>query len=104
MFVSTLTRTTIVADAAEFEKRRDGLLQRLTPYLERQPGFVSHNLRRDGDAVGMTETIVWQSEAGARACLRGGAAAMAATWLDAYFPTAPFPNGNWVRTLQEREA
>ena len=104
MFVSTLTRTTIVTDAAEFEKRRDGLLQRLTPYLVRLPGFVSQELRRDGDAGGMTETIGWQSEADARAYLRGGAAAMAATWLDAYFPTAPFPNGNWLRTLQEREA
>jgi len=34
-----------------------------------------------------------------RAC---GAAAMAATWLDAFFPTAPFPNGTWVRETVER--
>ncbi len=104
MFFSTLTRRTTVVDMAEFEKRRDAVSARLVPYLQRQPGFVSHELRRDGDAGEMTEMIGWQSEADARAYLRGGPAAMAATWLDGYLPTAPFPNGNWTRTLQEREA
>lgn len=100
MIVSTLTRKTTVADAAEFEKRAAALVQHLVPYLEKQPGFVSRELRRDGD--GMVETIAWRTEADCRAYLRGGAAAMAATWLDALFPTAPFPNGTWIRATEER--
>ncbi len=101
MILATLTRTTVVTQDEEFEKRRGALLVRLLPYLERQAGFVSHELRRDGDVGGMIETTTWRSEADCRAFLRGGAAAMAATWLDGFFPTAPYPNGNWVRTTAE---
>jgi heme-degrading monooxygenase HmoA len=101
MIVATLTRTTVVADAEEFEKRRAALLARVLPYLQRQPGFVAHELRRDGEGGGMIETTTWSGEGDCRAFLRGGAAAMAATWLDAFFPTAPYPNGNWVRTTSE---
>jgi heme-degrading monooxygenase HmoA len=101
MFVATLKRTTVVAHAEEFEKRRGALLARLLPYLQRQPGFVAHELQRDGEAGGMIETTTWRSEADRRAFLREGAAAMAATWLDAFFPTAPYPNGNWIRTMAE---
>jgi heme-degrading monooxygenase HmoA len=98
MIVATLTRTTIVADADEFEKRRAAVLARVVPYLERQPGFVAHELRREGDRGGMIEITTWSAEGDCRAFLRGGAAAMAATWLDAFLPTAPYPDGNWVRT------
>ena len=101
MIVATLMRTTLVADSGEFEKRRAALLARVLPYLERQPGFVAHDLRREGDGGGMIETTTWSAEADCRAFLRGGAAAMAATWLDAFLPTAPYPNGNWVRTTSE---
>ena len=101
MFVATLARTTVVADADEFEKRRAGYLSRLAPYLDRQQGFVSHELVRDGERGGMIETTAWRSEAECRAFLREGAAAMAATWLDWFFPTAPYPNGNWQRTTAE---
>ena len=72
MIAATLTRTTVVTQAEEFEKRRDALLARLLPYLQRQPGFVAHELRRDGDAGGMIETTSWRSEADCRAFLRGG--------------------------------
>jgi hypothetical protein len=49
----------------------------------------------------MVETTTWRTETDCRAFLRGGTAAMAATWLDAFLPTAPYPNGNWVRTTAE---
>ena len=104
MIVSTLTRRTTISDGAEFEKRAAALAQRLLPYLAKQPGFVSRELRRVGDDGGMVETIAWRTEADCRAYLRGGAAAMAATWLDGALPTAPFPNGNWVRATEQREA
>jgi heme-degrading monooxygenase HmoA len=101
MFVATLTRSTVVTQVEEFEKRRAMLLAKLLPYLERQPGFVSHVLTRDGDGGAMIETTTWRTEADRRAFLRQGAAAMAATWLDGFFPTAPYPNGNWRRTTAE---
>ena len=50
-----------------------------------------------GDDGRMAEVTRWASADDCRAYLRNGAAAMAATMLDAFFPTAPFPDGNWVR-------
>lgn len=101
MITSTLTRTTTVTDADEFEKRAAGLTARLKPLLERQPGFVSREMRREGDGGGMVEETRWQSMDDCRAYLRNGGAAMAATMIDAFFPTAPYPNGNWVRANTE---
>lgn len=97
MVRSSLRRFTTVKDAAEFEKRRSGLESRLVPYLERQPGFVSHELRLDGPDGSMSQVTVWQSEDDCRNYLHNGAAAMAATWIDAFLPTAPYPNGTWTR-------
>lgn len=97
MIESTLRRTTTVTDASEFEKRAAALEQRLRPLLTRQTGFVSREMRREGDAGGMVEITRWSSMDDCRAYLRDGGAAMAATMLDAFFPTAPYPNGNWVR-------
>jgi heme-degrading monooxygenase HmoA len=101
MVTSTLRRMTVVRDAAEWQKREQALMGRLLPYLQRQPGFVAHELRREGDDGAMTEVTRWQSMEDCRAYLRNGVAAMAATWLDASFPTAPYPNGNWVRDTVE---
>jgi len=98
---STLRRTCTVIDAAEFEKRRAALAERLGPHLARQPGFISHELRRDGERGGMVEVTRWRSVADCGGYLRNGAAALAATWLDAFFPTAPFPDGAWVRDTSE---
>jgi hypothetical protein len=100
--VSTLRRTCIVTSQEEWDKRSGALLARLLPYLQRQPGFVAHELRRDGDGGGMVESTHWRSHDDCRAYLRGGSAAMCATWLDAFFPTAPFPNGNWMRETVEQ--
>jgi hypothetical protein len=104
MIESVLRRVCIVTDAAEFEKRRGALDGRLAPYLRQQPGFVSHELRHDQATTpgAMIHTTAWRTDADVRTYLRGGAAAMVATWLDGYFPTAPFPNGNWVRENIER--
>jgi heme-degrading monooxygenase HmoA len=97
MFVSTLRRQTTVTKADEFEQRKTALLARLLPYLQKQPGFVSHELTRDGDNGAMVEITRWATEDDRRRYLRGGAAAMSATWLDGYLPTAPYPNGTWLR-------
>ena len=102
MVESTLRRISTISDAAEFEKRRTALVERLLPHLQRQTGFVSHELRFDGERGGQVEITVWNTPGDCRSYLRNGSAAMAATWLDAFFPTAPFPNGTWVRETVER--
>ena len=48
-------------------------------------------MRRDGDAGGMVQVTSWQTDADCRAYLRNGAAAMAATILDAFFPDRGLP-------------
>ena len=102
MVVSTLKRYSTVRDPDDFEKRKQALLGRLMPYLQRQAGFVSHELRREGDDGSMVEITAWRTMDDCRAFLRNGAAAMAATWLDAFLPTAPYPNGNWLRETAEQ--
>ena len=102
MIVSTLRRTTTITKPEEWATRSEALCARLLPYLQQQPGFVSHDLKRDGDRGGMVEVTSWRTADDCRAYLRNGAAAMAATMLDAYFPTAPFPNGNWLRETSEQ--
>ena len=97
MIRSTLTRKTTVTDAAEFEKRQAALDGRLLPLLQKEQGFVSYEMRRDGEGGGMVQVTSWESEADCRAYLRNGGAAMVATMLDAFFPTAAYPDGNWVR-------
>lgn len=101
MIRSTLRRKTTVRDAAEWDRRQAALQQRLAPFLERQQGFRLQELRREGDDGGMVQVTEWATAEDCRAYLRNGAAAMAATWLDAFFPTAPFPDGNWVRETVE---
>ncbi len=101
MIASTLTRSTTVTSQDDWDKRLSLLLPRLQPLLEQQPGFVSHEMRREGDAGRMVEVTTWRTGDDCRAYLRGGGAAMAATMLDALFPTAAFPNGNWVREMAE---
>lgn len=101
MVISVLRRNTAIADAEEWDTRAQRLLERLRPHLERQPGFVDVELAR-GERGALTEKTRWQSMDDCRRYVRGGAAATAATIADAILPTAPYPNGNWVReTLEE---
>jgi hypothetical protein len=97
MIRSTLTRKTTVTDPADFTKRQAALEGRLLPLLQKQPGFVSHEMRAEGAPGAMVQVTTWKTDADCRAYLRNGAAAMAATILDAFYPTAPFPDGNWLR-------
>jgi heme-degrading monooxygenase HmoA len=99
MVVSVLRRKTAVRDAEEWEKRAARLLERLRPLLERQPGFAGIELRREDG--GLVEETRWQSMADCRSYLREGAAATAATIADGLLPTAPYPNGAWLRETRE---
>lgn len=101
MIISTLARKTTITDQDEFTRRAAALDGRLAPLLAKQPGFAGREMRREDDGGRMLEITRWNSMDDCRAYLRNGGAAMAATLLDAFFPTAPFPDGNWVRTNSE---
>jgi hypothetical protein len=94
---TTLRRTTSITKPEDWDKRSSGLLARLEPYLQKQPGFVAHTLTRDDDTGAMTQTTTWATDEDCTRYLRNGAAAMAATWIDAFLPTAPYPKGTWLR-------
>jgi heme-degrading monooxygenase HmoA len=99
MVTSVLKRKTAITDAAEFDKRAERYLSRVRPYLEKQAGFQGVELvREDG---GLVETTRWASMEDWRRYVRDGAAATVATMADAALPTAPYPNGTWVRETDE---
>lgn len=99
MVVSKLIRKTAIKDAEEFDKRAERYLSRVRPYLERQPGFEGVELVREDR--GLVETTRWATMDDCRRYVREGAAAMVATMADAALPTAPYPNGAWVRETEE---
>ena len=100
MVVSVLRRKTAIRDAEEWDKRAARLLDRLRPYLERQPGFAGIDVRH-GDGSALIEETRWRSPDDCRRYVREGGAAMAATMSDALLPTAPYPNGAWLRETRE---
>lgn len=97
MVTSILRRTTTVTSPEDWATRMAALEPRLRAVLDRQPGFVSHELRLEGDGGRMVEETSFETADDCRAYLRNGAAAMCATLLDAALPTAAFPNGTWYR-------
>lgn len=104
MIVSVLRRKTAITDAEEWDRRAARLLERLRPLLGRQPGFLGIELER-GEGGALTEVTRWRSLADCQRYVREGAAASVATIADALLPTAPYPNGTWLReTYEEAEA
>lgn len=96
MIQSRLERKTAIKSREEWEKRLDRLKPVIMPILEKQPGFQGVEFEWNDD--GIVETTSWASDDDHRAYLRGGGAATVATFSDQQLPTAPYPDGNWVRT------
>ena len=100
MVISVLIRKTAIRDPEEWRKRADSLVERLRPLLERQPGFVDVAVEAADDGS-LRETTRWSSADDCRRYVREGGAAMVATIADALLPTAPYPNGAWVRETRD---
>jgi hypothetical protein len=98
---ATLRRQTTITKQDDWDRRSAGYTQKVLPYLQQQPGFSGHSLVREGDTGAMVETTTWNTPEDCRAFVRGGPAATAATWLDAFLPTAPYPDGTWTRETAE---
>jgi heme-degrading monooxygenase HmoA len=104
MVISILTRKTRISDRTQWEAALSGVLPKLKPLLDREQGFVSVEYLWSMDEAGLFAQITtWQSEDDCLRYIRGGAAATVATIEDAAIPTAPHPDGVWVRRNFERQ-
>lgn len=102
MIVSILTRKTRIRDRAQWEAALGTVLPRISELLAAQKGFGSvqyaWGVEDDGEFAQIT---TWETLDDCRAFVRGGGAATVATIEDAAVPTAPHPDGAWVRRTFE---
>ncbi|MEX0682344.1 MAG: hypothetical protein WD904_09535 [Dehalococcoidia bacterium] len=104
MVLSILTRKTRIADRTQWQALVDGVLPKLMAVLEAEQGFVSIEYFWNIDEPGhFAQVTTWQSTDDCRSYVRNGAAATVATLEDAVIPTAPHPDGAWVRRNFERQ-
>lgn len=102
MVVSILTRKTRIRDRALWEAALGTVLPKITGLLGAESGFVSiqyaWGMEDDGEFAQIT---TWNTLDDCRSYVRGGGAATVATIEDAAVPTAPHPDGAWVRKTFE---
>jgi len=102
MVISILTRKTRINDRAERQKRLAAVLPRITDILQSSPGFASLQYLWDVHEEGAIAQITsWNSDEDCRRYVREGAAATVATIEESALPTAPHPEGAWVRRTFE---
>src|SRR3990172_9011982 len=102
MVISILLRQTRVRDRAQWQSRFAAVLPRVRDILESEPGFVSLQYLWSADEEGgMAQITAWQTPDDCRRYVRGGSAATVATIEDAALPTAPHPDGAWIRKTYE---
>ena len=98
MIVSILTRKVRVQDRSYWEAQLRAALPSIVAVLEAQAGFLSAQYLWGIENNGETAQITtWKSWDDCRRYVRGGGAAMVATLEEAVLPTAPYPEGTWVR-------
>lgn len=102
MVVSILTRRTRLKDRAQWEAQLSKLLPRVKPVLEAEAGFVSVQYLWGTEENGeIAQITTWRTLDDCRRYVRQGGAATVATLEDAAMPTAPHPDGAWVRRTYE---
>jgi heme-degrading monooxygenase HmoA len=98
MVISILTRNTRLTDQAVWQAALGTVLSKINDILSSQPGFVSVQYAWNIDDPGrFSQITTWDNEDACRHYVREGAAANVATIEEAAIPTAPYPNGRWVR-------
>ena len=102
MVVSILTRKTRIRDRAQWETALGTVLPKIRELLASESGFVSveyaWGTEDDGEFAQIT---TWKTLGDCRGYVRGGGAATVATIEDSAVPTAPHPDGSWVRKTFE---
>jgi heme-degrading monooxygenase HmoA len=102
MVISILRRKSRLTDRARWQSQLDIVLPKITGVLEESPGFVSLQYAWDTNEEGaFAQLTTWQTEDDCKRYVREGAAASIATIEEAAVPTAPHPDGRWVRQTYE---
>ena len=102
MVVSILRRKSRLTDRARWESQLAGVLPKISGILEKSPGFVSVQYAWDVHEAGaFAQITTWRTEDDCKRYVREGAAATIATIEEAALPTAPHPDGRWVRQTYE---
>ena len=102
MVISIVTRKTSVADRAQWWSRLEGALPKIRDVLKAEPGFVAvQYLWGVEDDGRMGQITRWQTLDDCRRYVREGGAATVAMYEDRAVPTAPYPDGAWVRQTFE---
>ncbi len=95
---SILTRKTRLAERPIWEGALETVLPRIRDILASEPGFVSIEYAWNVDEPGrFAQTTTWNSADDCQRYVRGGGAATVATIEESAVPTAPYPDGSWVR-------
>ncbi len=102
MIISIVTRKTSVAERAQWQSRLDGVLPKITEALKSEAGFagVQYLWGTEDDGV-MGQITRWQTLDDCLRYVRDGGAATVAMLEDRAVPTAPYPDGAWVRRTFE---
>src|SRR5919108_2700344 len=98
MVISILRRKSRVTDRSRWDEQLAAVLPKITAILENSSGFVSLQYAWDLHEEGAFAQITsWKTEDDCKRYVREGAAATVATIEEAALPTAPHPDGRWVR-------
>ncbi len=102
MVVSILTRKTRIRDRAQWETALGTVLPKIRELLASERGFVSLEYAWGAEGGGeFAQITTWKTLDDCQNFVRGGGAATVATIEDAAVPTAPHPDGAWVRKTFE---
>jgi len=102
MVISILRRKSRLTDRARWESQLADVLPKITGILEKCPGFVSFQYAWDVNEEGaFAQITTWRTEDECKRYVREGAAATIATIEEGALPTAPHPDGRWVRQTYE---
>ncbi|HEU4759287.1 MAG TPA: hypothetical protein VFT91_04820 [Dehalococcoidia bacterium] len=102
MVISIVMRKTAVKDRGQWESRLGEAMPALRRVLDQQPGFVSVQYLWGAEDDGETAQITtWETLDDCRRYVREGGAATVAAYEDRALPTAPHPDGAWLRKTFE---
>ena len=102
MVVSILMRKTRIAERARLESALQSAMPKIRNVVEQQPGFASIQYLWDMYEEGaIAQITTWETDGDCRRYVREGAAATVATIEESALPTAPHPEGAWVRRTFE---
>ncbi len=102
MIISIVTRKTSVGDRAQWQSRLEKALPAIVETLKAERGFagVQYLWEAEDDGV-MGQITRWETLDDCLRYVRDGGAATVAMLEDRAVPTAPYPDGAWMRRTFE---